>query len=1414
MLIFICLTICFFSITSVCANEVNETVVANEDQSIIGVDHEVSVLKEDSSVGNFTDLNNIINSGKTEIVLDCDYKYDSACDSDYQRGVTISKGLVIDGNGHTIDGNGEAKLLQVSGKNVILRNIVFTNIFSSSTQTDGAIKWVGDNGILTNCNFTNISVKYGTTALSMAYASLTSGKYLQISNCNFINNYVRTDGNTITLGGNVQISNCKFINNTVNNGVIYGNLYSNDPTIINCEFINNHATSGSILKSLYYTIELSHCSFVSNSATSEIVYAKDDKCNLSYCNFINNTASSYGMVYLVGDECSLNYCSFVGNSAAYGGAIYLKGNEGTLSNCYFVDNIATSAGGGIYWNGLDGIVDNCLFVNNVANTGGAIYWLSNYGTLLNCSFIQNSASATEGEGGAIRWNGKYGNISNCNFYNNSAFGGSSISLYGANSIITNCSFDNNVAYGAAGAVYCDANECAFRLCSFVNNFAAEMGGAMFLSNSNYIIESCNFVNNSADYGGAIIASGNYSTLNFNSFNNNSASTWGGAIYWVGAQGQLTNSSFSNNSAVLGGSIFWQGDDGFVFDCLFKDNVALKNGSSIYWFGNDGNLTKCIVTDNIGLNQVYWWNKENGYIADCKFINNTNGVIHNGANFVRNPVSLTYSNSSCYYKSPTNISVYLKNILNNLPITSQIIFSLVKNEDSMSFTVDLKNNIASICDELSELDAGVWRVTAIFEGDDNHAPCNTTFTITINPIVSLLAVAVNDTIVGHETLLISNVSNLINSTVNGGIVTYYDNQTNIGEVNVVDGIAALTYVPETAGEHTITAIFNSSNYLSSNDTAKLLVDSVIVEMIVDEGSVGFESNFIANVKGLYSTIEEGFVTFYLNEEPIGSVPVVNGLANLTYIPLNAGSYVVKSVFSSDKFMDNEANASFTVNKADSNIIMIMEDVNVFVGHKLTIKSNVISSNNLTVNEGVITFFDGETNIGDVNVVEGVATLTYAPVTAGEHTIVAVYNSNNYADSKNATLLLVDKAKVDLIVFNVKDVYFNNPSLFAITIYSDFKEVNEGKINYYVNDTFVGSSNINNGETNFEYVANMSGTFILTVVFEETNNYQYANYTTLFRVVEENNKETNTTQENATDNNSENTSDVNGTLEPEVVIPQLDEISGEDAIPINFPSDATGTVTLTVDGKDYKFDVVDGKANVKLPELTNGDYQYTITYSGDGKYSPFTNAGSLKVNKTTVNPADNKTNINGNTSQENTTIVDNSQITASDKKVTYATGKYYTIKVYGKDGLLADGVKVVITVNGKTFKTLTTKDGVAKFKVTQKPGTYKMNITALGKSVTKTLTVKHLVTLKSVAVKKSAKKLVLQATLGKINGKYLKNKKVTFKFNGKTYKAKTDKKGVAKVTIKSTVLKKLKVGKKVTYQATYSKDTVKKTVKIKK
>lgn len=88
------------------------------------------------------------------------------------------------------------------------------------------------------------------------------------------------------------------------------------------------------------------------------------------------------------------------------------------------------------------------------------------------------------------------------------------------------------------------------------------------------------------------------------------------------------------------------------------------------------------------------------------------------------------------------------------------------------------------------------------------------------------------------------------------------------------------------------------------------------------------------------------------------------------------------------------------------------------------------------------------------------------------------------------------------------------------------------------------------------------------------------------------------------------------------------------------------------------------------------------------------------------------------------------------------------------------------------------------------------------------------LKTWKVKKSAKKLNVKVTLKTSAKKPIKGKKVVLKIKGKKYNAKTNKKGVATFKVKKNLLKKLKAGKKYKYQVIYGKDTVKKTLKVKK
>jgi hypothetical protein len=135
----------------------------------------------------------------------------------------------------------------------------------------------------------------------------------------------------------------------------------------------------------------------------------------------------------------------------------------------------------------------------------------------------------------------------------------------------------------------------------------------------------------------------------------------------------------------------------------------------------------------------------------------------------------------------------------------------------------------------------------------------------------------------------------------------------------------------------------------------------------------------------------------------------------------------------------------------------------------------------------------------------------------------------------------------------------------------------------------------------------------------------------------------------------------------------------------------------------------------------------------------------------------------------------------------------------------------------FKAKTNSKGVAYFDIPQKVGTYKVSADApslrIGSAPQK-IKVTHSIDLPKITVKKSAKQLNIKVTLKKIKGKILKGEKITLKFNGKKYTAKTNKKGIAKFTIGKSVLKNLKVGKTIKYSATYLKDATSKSVKVKK
>ena len=87
--------------------------------------------------GNFTSLQTEINEAGKGIEITQDYIYDNSTDFGLKNGILVNKtNFTINGNGHTVDGAGQARIFNIQG-NVTLLNIKIINGFNN--EMGGAI---------------------------------------------------------------------------------------------------------------------------------------------------------------------------------------------------------------------------------------------------------------------------------------------------------------------------------------------------------------------------------------------------------------------------------------------------------------------------------------------------------------------------------------------------------------------------------------------------------------------------------------------------------------------------------------------------------------------------------------------------------------------------------------------------------------------------------------------------------------------------------------------------------------------------------------------------------------------------------------------------------------------------------------------------------------------------------------------------------------------------------------------------------------------------------------------------------------------------------------------------------------------------------------------------------------------------
>ena len=571
-----------------------------------------------SAKGNFTSLQDEIDSSTSSIDINQNYVYDNKTDYGLDSGILINKcDFTINGHGYTIDGSNQARIFDIIGSNITISNLIFIN--GNIDEDLGGALHASGSVILNNVTFKNNYAKDGG-AISV------SGQCI-INNAIFTNNTADIDGGAIFAWNNLIINKATLTDNTASDSG--GAIYAIGQTTINSAlFSNNQADFGGAINTWANTII--------NSTT-----------------LTNNQAEYGGAIYVAG-KTTINNVTFTSNTATEnGGAISAR--DGTeINDAIFTNNKAIANGGAIFTNGNSNQI-SCIFENNSANNGGAIYFNNGISNcIINNTFNKNNAKRA---GGAIyvrefARNNTITSEFNNNIANKASGGGIFFYKTAENNTIESIFKNNKAAYGAGMFFYSESNGNTIKG-DFINNIALSCGGGMFFYNkSNYNKFYGNFINNGAR--GAIdVDNGNGGAITFNDtsknsifnciFINNTARLLGGALNYRKTPYNITfNCDFINNRAESGGGInFVDNSYNITFNCNFIGNHATYGGGIAISTERNNNLSSntpanainikdslknsifnCNFTDNIARYGGAISLDASGSVTNCNFINNS------------------------------------------------------------------------------------------------------------------------------------------------------------------------------------------------------------------------------------------------------------------------------------------------------------------------------------------------------------------------------------------------------------------------------------------------------------------------------------------------------------------------------------------------------------------------------------------------------------------------------------------------------------------------------------------------------------------------------------------------------------------------------------------------------------------------
>ena len=693
------------------------------------------------------------------------------------------------------------------------------------------------------------------------------------------------------------------------------------------------------------------------------------------------------------------------------------------------------------------------------------------------------------------------------------------------------------------------------------------------------------------------------------FLNNTAYSAGVAIANSGVNSTIRNCSFINNKAVLsgyyGGGAIYNTNNGLnlkIVNCRFINNTETAKysagGGAIYNSGENVTISNCSFINNTGPGGVGGaiYNANNGLnlkIVECRFINNnasSGGAIYNYAS------NFMIINSSFINNNATSSNGGAGGAIGNSGANSGVIGSSFINNtaysDGGAISASASSFMVNNCSFINNTITLSWGTGgAIYIAGTSYTNSKVINSRFINNTAGGNGGAIYNRFTTK--LMITNCTfinnKLTRATSTGGAFTnsgnncvldnnYFDNNS------AVSGTAVYNSASINLTNNKYSGIGENQTYIYNTKTILTPVVITILENNTINTKYNDQIQLVASItadNGI--SVSGGTLKFIIGDAVYEATSNGNGTYNYTYTVDFSNDYKIVNAY-----YTNNNNITVLTSILDTRVV---PDVNVSVGdivygNDLIVKVNVTSkaTGNVTIaikNNGSIV------SINTISLDDAKNYIVPDDVKPGNYTADVTYNGDViYAIFTNSTEFNIAKISNFNITSKIDDIKIGGNVTINVTVPSRAT----GNVTTTINGKSYNAT-IKEGKAIIENISGLSAdTYYIEITYGGDDVYESKTTKDNFTVFKLSNYTINI--------NNPTTSKVGQNVTIKVTISA---------------NDAEGNVTIKVGSVTHNITLENGVASVNITNLTAGEHDIIVNYTGNDKYESKINTSSVNVSK---------------------------------------------------------------------------------------------------------------------------------------------------------------------------------------------------------